>query len=1003
MEKKTEISVIMLVFNTPKKLLEKSIGSVLAQTQKNIELVIVNDCSTRKETLNALSEFEKKYKNIKVVNHDENHGMLRGRLTGLKNSSGEYVAFLDSDDSMEIDLLRKMKNAAVKNKADVVVCPFVFDYDENGEKAYLAHDPFINKEFDLKGDEISAAYFNQQGKCFSWTLTWNKLYDRKLLEKTFNETLNFSEKHNGLNMTEDVAFTTPVFLNAFHMVSIKDDFVYYYTHQKQSIQQNKSYKKWLKNVDDVSAVFGFVEEELKKYEKFEENETNLKLWKNHYVRTYSTNKPANHTERETRKYLTGKFNLSEFVDFGSQNEDYYYTQQNFITNDLKSKTQLYEKIVNPKTKVVSFDIFDTLLLRNVFEPSDIFRILGVEYNKINKGSYINLADIRITAESEARKLKKDNEDIVLDDIYNYMNKFYFFDKKECEFLKKKEQELELKFVRERKFCKQLFELSKYLGKKVILTSDMYLSKEFIEKLLKKCGYEGYDEFFLSNEIGKTKHTGNLFKHIVKVLGVKPSSILHIGDNYAADFTNAVKNHLQAHHIENVREKFWDGPTYRHLFIENPTFTRNQGFVERTMVKNMYGLINNKVFDNPYIGFNPDTMFNASPAILGYSAVGMELVSLNHWIQEHSTNSAKIHFVARDGYLPMRAFEELRKYNSELPQSNYFYMSRKALFPLDIACQDDLRSIPAKMNFKSLSPKKLTKFFKEEFVDVEKIKKLCEKKGIGFEEKFKDYPEFFKGINLFTDDVVNYKKHREYSEQIIKKFKDIVSPNNKFFDIGYSGRAESVITKILGYPVDSLYIHTNLDTAETRSQMAGFKIDCFLKDQPKVTGTIREHIFMKYAPSLIGYKLENNELKYIFEELKFDQTTKAVTEMVQDEAIKFVQDFYSLFYDYIPWFAFQENFISFPYERYLNNPMLLDKRIFECAIFEDDMGFGKKSMMEMWESQDIQFDANMPSSRAAQKIAIMLNKMFPVGTKRRKFAKKCYNGLRKIRNAFRRKK
>jgi len=999
--KSAKVSVVIFINNTNKELLDKSIKSVLNQSYKNIELIIVNDKSTKKETISTIEEYANKYPNIFIVNHEENYGMMRGRKTGFEKSTGDYIIYLDSADTMTLDYIRTMVDTAEKNNADLVVSSFNLEY-EDGQKEYFVRCPFRNKTYDLKNEEIFNAYMAQEGHCYSWSVVWNKLYKRELVEKTVKEFEGFTMSHKDLNMTEDFAFTSSAFINAKHMVSSTGEAVNYYKHSGPNKVSASNLKTYLTAVDHISSAFGYVKALLEKHDIYPAYKHHFEEWKNLYARYYLHIKPSKKSRLEIKKILKEKFDVEEIKEFNLVEDNYFYNEKNNITQRENEKEKIVQTIINKNTKIVSFDIFETLINRQLFEPIDVFLFLNLEFNKLNKSTFIDFAEIRRLAEFSVRQETK-KEEITFDDIYNYIEKHFMINHKTCEHLKQKEFELELKFMIPRQFGKKLFEIAKHTGKEVIFTSDMYLSEKMIRKLLEKCGYPEDVKLFLSCNVNKTKHTGHLFDFVLKEIKVKPSEMVHIGDNYHSDYEVPQKIGIKAFYVPNTREMFKNS-IYKKLIIQNSQYLNPYVMYDNALMKSMFGLAQNKIFDNPYNGFDFETIFNGQPKYLGYFAVGMQLVALMHWLEEKVKDSKKVHFVARDGYLPMLAYQELKKYNNNLPEENYFYISRKAILLLDVYCKEDLASLFSKITITIASPKKIASYFQPEFVNYENLKKNCIKNKIPYDKNFELVQDFYDAIQLFDDKVINYKAHKEYCEKIIEHLKKIITPKNKFFDIGYSGRAESILSKVMGYPVDSLYIHTNKDTPAIRSHVSNFKIDCFMDYLPKVTGTIREHIFMKCDPSLIGYKLTNDKLQYVFEELKISQTTKTITGIVQEEAVEFVKDFYKYFYEYMNCFTFQEGYVTFPYERYLNDPIYKDKAIFSCVSFEDNLGYGEnKNMLEIWETDcPAIVQQNIPSSRFAIKLVHKINKLFPVGSKRRVMAKKCYNFMIKVKRKFKKK-
>ena len=125
------ISVIVPVYNV-EKYIEKCLKSLVEQTLKNIEIIIVNDGSTD-NSKKIISKFAEKYSNIKYY-EKTNGGLSSARNYGIKYANGEYVAFLDSDDYVEKNLYELMYKKALQENSDMVECDFIWEYyGKNGE------------------------------------------------------------------------------------------------------------------------------------------------------------------------------------------------------------------------------------------------------------------------------------------------------------------------------------------------------------------------------------------------------------------------------------------------------------------------------------------------------------------------------------------------------------------------------------------------------------------------------------------------------------------------------------------------------------------------------------------------------------------------------------------------------------------------------------------------------------------------------------------------------
>ena len=180
-------------------------------------------------------------------------------------------------------------------------------------------------------------------------------------------------------------------------------------------------------------------------------------------------------------------------------------------------------------QIVSFDIFDTLILRNLLFATDIFRVMAEKIQAL-----YGISDFHFIRENIERDVRSHSsyEDITFDEIYTEIASRYPdwpIDK-----LKQLEIQCELEFCQQNSFIKILFDTAVSLNKKIFLISDMYLPKTVVEGLLQKCGYTGYNRIYISGEIRKAKSTGSLFREILDESGVCASDWLHIGDNGHSD-------------------------------------------------------------------------------------------------------------------------------------------------------------------------------------------------------------------------------------------------------------------------------------------------------------------------------------------------------------------------------------------------------------------------------------------------------------------------------------
>ena len=183
-----KISIVVPVYNTGK-YLEKCLVSIITQDFKDIEIIIVNDCSTD----NSL-EIIKKYMDIDnriiLINKEKNEGLSAARNSGIKIARGEYILHIDSDDWVEQYYFKGMYEYAIKNKADLVISDYYKDFKE--KKILYRIDQNINE---LNNVECIKNIFLGKG----YPCVWNKLIKTDLYKK------NKIEHPQGVSLGEDLA------------------------------------------------------------------------------------------------------------------------------------------------------------------------------------------------------------------------------------------------------------------------------------------------------------------------------------------------------------------------------------------------------------------------------------------------------------------------------------------------------------------------------------------------------------------------------------------------------------------------------------------------------------------------------------------------------------------------------------------------------------------------------------------------------------------------------
>ena len=305
----------------------------------------------------------------------------------------------------------------------------------------------------------------------------------------------------------------------------------------------------------------------------------------------------------------------------------------------------FQKVMDAITdcEIISFDIFDTLVIRPYVNPTDLF--MHMEVNEDIPGFHRE----RVNAERNCRR--RGNPEITYDEIYGEIDRRFL-----C--MKEIELDYERSLLRTNTEMEEIFRHARESGKKVVITSDMYLPSEFLDKVLQKNGYSGYQKIYVSCEHRCNKRTGELFKIIMDDFGTEPGSILHIGDNKHSDYSVPKRLGMGAIWYESIMSQYFSHNRRESYFYHR---NKNLGASVITAMDASKWLKNGKRESENY-------WYDVS-----YRFGGLMTYSYLRFIKHNLSNdSKKIFFVARDGYNLIRIFNLL--YN-ELFDCEYLYVPR----------------------------------------------------------------------------------------------------------------------------------------------------------------------------------------------------------------------------------------------------------------------------------------------------------------------------------------
>lgn len=178
------ISIIIPIYNKENSL-KKCIDSVIQQTYKDIEIILVNDGS-KDYSGKICDEYKEIDRRIKVI-HKQNGGVSSARNEGIKNALGEFIQFVDADDRIDKYMCEKLHNEVVINDYDLVICGM--EIVKNGK--VIENVEYSNKRFEELYELKD--YFIEYYKKYLFNSPVNKLYKKKKIKELFDEELSLGE------------------------------------------------------------------------------------------------------------------------------------------------------------------------------------------------------------------------------------------------------------------------------------------------------------------------------------------------------------------------------------------------------------------------------------------------------------------------------------------------------------------------------------------------------------------------------------------------------------------------------------------------------------------------------------------------------------------------------------------------------------------------------------------------------------------------------------------
>ena len=398
-----KLTVIISVYNTEEKYFEECLKSIKNSTLRDYEILVIDDGSEK-----DYSEIITKYKPRYVKT--ENRGLFASRLYALSLANGEYITFVDSDDTVSFNYHQPVVELADKENADIVINDWAFHTERTRYFCKWEQDWTVNKE----GDEILKLFAENEGRSHAYFVHWNKVTRKSLLmqvKKALEATDIIMHKHT---YSEDAIINFFAFKYAKKLVNTHTGYYFYRVHGEQSVNAS-SKEKLIKQIENMSMSFEIMLANISDSPYCEEIEKGIIAWRELMSRThYSYAKSGKHkdlypyikdmycveklkgsTKKDGALYAKNQLLGDNFLDIDKALSKIYYTDDDVTviydkddsyvsrTIDYIEKRKLIKEGAKKKTLMVPKAIISK---KNKFLHNPLIYSLGMVFFK--KGSKI---------------------------------------------------------------------------------------------------------------------------------------------------------------------------------------------------------------------------------------------------------------------------------------------------------------------------------------------------------------------------------------------------------------------------------------------------------------------------------------------------------------------------------------------------------------------------------------------------------------------------------------
>jgi FMN phosphatase YigB (HAD superfamily) len=580
--------------------------------------------------------------------------------------------------------------------------------------------------------------------------------------------------------------------------------------------------------------------------------------------------------------------------------------------------------------LISFDVFDTLLLRDSVTPDSVQRYAGQLLNELHPATASEFFQRRKRAEHAARAERAFQGDVGLSEIYSKFERTAVWTEEVIALARRLEEETDARSLRKRPEIEDMLRFAKSEGKRIIALSDTYYSTDQVRDLLRREELaDFFDAFYVSSDQNARKDRGDLWDKVLAREKIAPNRWLHVGDNEHSDLQAAAKRKVKCLHLMRPA-------TLVEIAGLNLTPPETLWATDLFM-----GPAANRLATNATVaGVSLPRLVLRDAEEIGFCVLGPIVFAFLCWLVGHPAlkSVSSLHFLSREGFLLHRIYQLLcDQYPAlALPPGSYLYASRRAALSASQALEFAPRRLLPEVRFEGSMADLLSQRIGLELTQETDLANWSLKLP-------EDEDKVLSALQLLEDRIVAHASdelaaYRTYLEQT--GLTNSLAP--AVVDIGYSATIQAGLQIIAERPMTGFYLGTTpkaRQVEERAGRAFGYLTENMGSEssvEPVMVYSLLMEAFL-IAPhgQLTAFRSIDDKVVPVFRRPSHDKRSAAVLAALHDGAARYCSRLMTVYGESIWRTAIDKRALQEPFKALVEGILDIPEELRSIIHVEDD--------------------------------------------------------------------